>query len=350
MRKLIVKILIVFSIFVLVGCKKCEHEYDGGVITKEATCTEEGEKLYTCSLCKETKVESIGKKEHEYEEKVTKEPTFDEEGEKKFTCKYCEDSYVEVIPVRDDEVIVTVTNKVNLPQNANAGRYSDRVEFSFAITNNTEKSIKGIQGMVKISDLFEKQFLVIECDFTGNLIVPHGSISVDNLGIDINQFMDEHVKLYNTEFSDLKFEYEVTNIVYENELESRDSSATDKMENQKVVVVVKDKQNLDINYNVGRYSPRVEFSFEVYNNTPKDIRGVQGTLTIKDMFGVEFMLVELDFTGQTINANGSSVYTEMGLDVNQFMDEHVKLYNENFEDLQFEYEIISIVYVDGTQE
>ena len=37
------------------------HTWDSGKITKEATCKEDGVKTYTCSVCKETKIESIAK-------------------------------------------------------------------------------------------------------------------------------------------------------------------------------------------------------------------------------------------------------------------------------------------------
>ncbi|MBQ7358043.1 MAG: phosphodiester glycosidase family protein [Clostridia bacterium] len=42
-----------------------EHDWDGGEITKDATCTEQGTKLYTCSLCGETKTEIIEMIDHE---------------------------------------------------------------------------------------------------------------------------------------------------------------------------------------------------------------------------------------------------------------------------------------------
>ena len=37
------------------------HQWDEGVVTKEPTCAAEGEKLFTCSVCKETKTEKIDK-------------------------------------------------------------------------------------------------------------------------------------------------------------------------------------------------------------------------------------------------------------------------------------------------
>ncbi len=320
------------------------------MITKKPTCTEEGEKTFTCSLCEETKTESVAKKPHTYKEEITKDPTFEEEGEKTFTCEDCGDSYAESIPVRDDEVVVTVTNKSNLPQDTNAGRYSDSINFTFDVMNRSDKVIKGIQGILTVYDLFGEEILKINCDFTGNSIPAGESITVDDLEMDINQFMDSHVKFYNTDFSDLQFEYEVTNIVYDDGSSMKGQSSTDSIESHKVTVAVNDKQNLDVNYNAGRYSPRVEFIFEVYNNTSKDIKGVQGTFTIKDLFGVDIMSLGLDFTGQAIPANSSAVFDDLGFDINQFMDDHVKVYSTNLEDLQFEYEVTSIVYTDGTKE
>ena len=342
--------MIVLLCVILTGCGKCEHEYDNGVITKEPTCTEKGEETFTCSLCEETKTETVAKKSHTYKDEITKEPTFKEEGEKTFTCVDCGDTYTESIPVRDDEVVVTVTNKSNLPQDINAGRYSDRIEITFDVLNRSDKVIKGVQGNLSICDLFGEEILKINCDFTGNSIPVGGSITVDDMGMEINQFMDSHVKFYNTDFSDLQFEYEVTNIVYDDGLGMKEQPSTESIESEKVTVSVNDKQNLDINYNVGRFSPRVEFVFEVYNNTSKDIKGVQGTFTIKDLFGVDIMSLGLDFTGQTIPANSSAAFDTLGFDVNQFMDDHLKVYTTNLDDLQFEYEVTSIVYTDGTTE
>lgn len=350
MKKLVMVSMVFFLMSSLIGCGKCDHEYDNGVITKEATCTEEGEKTFTCSLCEKTKIESVPVNAHTYNEEVTKESTFKEEGEKTFTCKVCGDSYTESIPIRDDDVVVTVTNKSNLPTNTSVGRYSDRVELTFDVMNKTDKTIKGVQGNLTVCDLFGEEILIINCDFTGNSIPANQSITVNELGMDINQFMDSHVKFYNTDFSDLNFEYEVTNIVYDDGSGMKEQSSAESMKSQKITVNVIDKQNLDINYNAGRYSPRVEFTFEVYNNTSKDIKGVQGILIIKDLFGVDIMSSGLDFTGQTISANGSVTVSGMGIDINQFMDDHVKIYTTNYEDLNFEYEVTSIVYSDGTTE
>ncbi len=61
MKKTAIGSMIALLCVILAGCGKCEHEYDNGVITKKPTCTEEGEKTFTCSLCEETKTESVAK-------------------------------------------------------------------------------------------------------------------------------------------------------------------------------------------------------------------------------------------------------------------------------------------------
>ena len=112
---------------------RCEHHWDQGEIITEATCTEEGEKKFTCSICGDEKTEKVSATGHQHTEirnkkeatcketgysgdtwckdcgkkilsgqaiaktedhswnqgEITKEPTCKEEGEKTFTCTIC---------------------------------------------------------------------------------------------------------------------------------------------------------------------------------------------------------------------------------------------------------------------
>jgi len=304
MKKPLLIVVAICLCFALSACG-CNHEYDNGVITSEATCTAEGVKTYTCSLCGDTKTDVIPITTHVYESQITEQPTFTEMGVMTYTCSICGDSYTESIPVRDDEVVVTVTGKTNLAENWDAGRYSDRVEFAFLIENMTDRSIKGVQGTLTVKDLFGSDILSINCDFTGQTIPPNGSITMEDLGMDINEFMDTHVKLYNEDYSDLIFEYEVSNIVFSDGQSSQETTEISSLDSSKVIVTVTDKINLSENWNAGRYSPRVEFSFTLANTTEKDIKGIQGVLTVKDMFGVDIISINCDFTGNTIPAKSS---------------------------------------------
>ena len=80
---------------------KLGHTWDNGVITKEATETEEGVKTYTCKICGETKTESIPVTSHHWDQgTITKKATCTENGEKMYRCTDadCDKTYVEMIP------------------------------------------------------------------------------------------------------------------------------------------------------------------------------------------------------------------------------------------------------------
>ena len=88
------------------------------------------------------------------------------------------------------------------------------VNFVFTVKNNTEKSIKGVQGKAVFKDLFGDEILTMNCDFVGNTIEPGAEITISDLSMECNRFMNDHVKLYNTALDDLQFEYQLTSIVF----------------------------------------------------------------------------------------------------------------------------------------
>ena len=75
------------------------HKWNEGTVTKEATCTEAGEKTYTCDVCGETKTEAIPATGHKGEWVVVKEATETETGLKKLVCTVCGEREEEIIPV-----------------------------------------------------------------------------------------------------------------------------------------------------------------------------------------------------------------------------------------------------------
>ena len=69
-----------------------DHDWVAGEITKQPTCTAEGEQTYGCSRCSETKTEKIEKLEHDYKS-VVSAPTCTEAGYTTYTCSACGDTY-----------------------------------------------------------------------------------------------------------------------------------------------------------------------------------------------------------------------------------------------------------------
>ena len=102
-----------------------EHAWGEGEVTKEPTCTEAGEKTFTCA-CGETKTEEIAALGHTWDEgTVTKEATIEAEGEKTLTCTVCGETKVEAI-----EKLPTPTEAPEFINGADA-RYQSNGDFTY---------------------------------------------------------------------------------------------------------------------------------------------------------------------------------------------------------------------------
>ena len=67
-----------------------QHMWDEGIVTKKATCKNTGEKTYTCTVCKETKTETIAKtNDHKYTWKTTAKATVFAPAKQQGKCSVC---------------------------------------------------------------------------------------------------------------------------------------------------------------------------------------------------------------------------------------------------------------------
>ena len=83
----------IIAVFVQKTAPCTKHVWDEGKVTKEPTCTEKGEKLYTCTVCGETKTEEIPAKGHTYVDGK---------------CVDCDDMLAS-----NDEIVIYYTNDVH---------------------------------------------------------------------------------------------------------------------------------------------------------------------------------------------------------------------------------------------
>ena len=114
----------------------------------------------------------------------------------------------------EEYVKIVVEDKSETPMDSSNWIFSNYVNFVFLITNNSDKPIVGVEGILTINDLFGKKIISMGCDFTGNTIDPGASYRESDLSFECNQFMDDHMKLFNTRFEDLQFIYDITSIVF----------------------------------------------------------------------------------------------------------------------------------------
>ena len=71
-------------------CPDGAHQWDNGVVTKAPTCTEDGERTFTCTVCQATKTEAIKATGHKWDKgTVIKAPTCTTAGQMEYTCTRC---------------------------------------------------------------------------------------------------------------------------------------------------------------------------------------------------------------------------------------------------------------------
>jgi hypothetical protein len=84
---------------------------DNGNVTKEATCDEDGEKVFTClNGCGKTETEVIPATGHDYKDVVIKNATCVEDGVIRYTCSKCGDAYQETF--KGDHICYSEPQKV----------------------------------------------------------------------------------------------------------------------------------------------------------------------------------------------------------------------------------------------
>ena len=78
------------------------HKWDGGTVTKAATCAQTGVRTYKCTVCGETKTDTLPKNgDHKWDSgKVTTEATCTASGSRTYTCTVCKTTKTEGIPAK----------------------------------------------------------------------------------------------------------------------------------------------------------------------------------------------------------------------------------------------------------
>ncbi len=110
------------------------------------------------------------------------------------------------------KVTLEITNKGFHEADYMSGDYQDQITMDLKFTNNTDKEIRGVEGVLTFYDIFDNKISATKVSYDKG--IPANESKVWKSGTDYNQFMDEDVKLRNTELKDLKYKWEVSTIIY----------------------------------------------------------------------------------------------------------------------------------------
>lgn len=110
------------------------------------------------------------------------------------------------------KVILEITNKDFYEADWRSGSYQDQILMGFKFSNETEKDMRGFEGVLTFYDIFDNKISATKISYDEGL--PMRESKVWEAGMNYNQFMDEDVKLKNTELKNLKYRWEVETIIY----------------------------------------------------------------------------------------------------------------------------------------
>lgn len=115
------------------------HKWDKGRVIKEPSCKEEGEILYTCSVCKGTKVEALAKTDnHQWGEWTTiTKPTCSTKGKEVRECSKCSKTEERAIPT----IPHTLVKEANKAATCTEDGYKGREYCSICNTTIKERTI-----------------------------------------------------------------------------------------------------------------------------------------------------------------------------------------------------------------
>ncbi len=96
----------------IIKAQEKAHVYGSWTITKKATCTENGIRTRTCTICSQKQTESIAKIEHSYDNgRIQQQATCQKSGKKVYTCQVCGATKEEQIPVKEHTLISDAAKK-----------------------------------------------------------------------------------------------------------------------------------------------------------------------------------------------------------------------------------------------
>ena len=156
------------------------HAWDAGVITKEAACTEDGVKTFTCGRCGEKRTEAIEATGHTEETVLSKEATCTEagltEGKK---CSVCDEILVvqEAIPaLGHDWDAGVITKEATCTEDGvktfTCGRCGEKRTEVIEATGHTEEAIPGKDATCTETGLTEGK----KCSVCGEILVAQETI------------------------------------------------------------------------------------------------------------------------------------------------------------------------------
>jgi len=118
------------------------------------------------------------------------------------------------LPDRAKAVSIRVTNKRFVPRDVRSGRFEEGIYWDAEYRSvGLAKPTRAIKGVVVFADIFGEPKMRISVTVNDSLSAA-APVRTTNVGIDYNQFMNEHQWLRSTDLTDMMIWFEIESVIY----------------------------------------------------------------------------------------------------------------------------------------
>lgn len=239
----------------------------------------------------------------------------------------------------------TLSNKRFQKSDFTNGIMEDAIWFDVAWgTSRLKRKTRAVKGVLVFGDIFGDTKLRLRWTINEPL-VPSETFVEKGVGFGFNQFTSSHKWVRNTDLKDMKFSFEVDEIIYQDE---SPRAVNDKLADSSSLIkpVLTHKRFQKSDFTKGVYEDAIWFDINWDTSQLKrKTRAIKGILILGDIFGEPKFRINM-----TINdpLTPGENYTQQGIgfDYNQFTKSHKWVRFTELKDMTFAFEAKDIIYAD----
>ena len=238
----------------------------------------------------------------------------------------------------------TLSNKRFQKSDFTNGITEDAIWFDVAWdTSRLKRKTRAVKGVLIFGDIFGDTKLRLRWTINEPL-VPNVTFVEKGVGFGFNQFNSSHKWVRNTDLKDMKFSFEVDEIIYQDESPRTVNDVNTSSSLIKPVLTNKRFQNSD--FSKGVYEDAIWFDINWDTSKLKrKTRAIKGILVLGDIFGEPKFRINMTINDPLIPGKN---YTQQGIgfDYNQFTESHKWVRFTELKDMTFAFEVKDIIYAD----
>lgn len=219
------------------------------------------------------------------------------------------------------------------------GDYSKDFQFWYEIENKSGKELLWVKWKFEVYDIFDDKLSEFDIYKIGS--IGSGTTLSEKSNYYYNAYIDDDVRLWETKFEDMRYTYEITELIY---LDDYDSTQKLLGKNTGQDVYTVDYSIISKNARKWDYTHHVDYDIVVTNNSSKDIKGIKWKIISYNIFWDE--LANYDFRFTKGIKTWETLQDTIKISINEYIEKELELYNTDFDFLKYSFDIESVIYIE----